>query len=116
MIRLPRILRNFNLFVDGIGYAGLVEQATPPKLAINEVDHQAGGMIAPIGLDMGLQKLELSMIITDYDEAIMRQFGLPDAGGMPMRLKGSIEGDNIGQSQIPIDIECRGRMKELDFG
>ena len=31
---LPKILKNFNVFVDGRGYAGRVEEITLPKLTI----------------------------------------------------------------------------------
>lgn len=51
------ILKNFNLFVDGRGYAGNVSEYTPPNLAVQTEDHRAGGMDAPIALDMGMEGL-----------------------------------------------------------
>ena len=37
---LPRILKNFNLFVDGRGYAGRVDEITLPKLTIKTEEFQ----------------------------------------------------------------------------
>ena len=31
---MVKILKNFNLFVDGRGYAGRAEEVSPPKLSI----------------------------------------------------------------------------------
>ena len=32
---IPKILKNFNLFIDGRGYAGRVEEVTLPKLNLS---------------------------------------------------------------------------------
>jgi P2 family phage contractile tail tube protein len=34
---IPKILKNFNLYVDGRGYAGRVEEITLPKLTITTI-------------------------------------------------------------------------------
>lgn len=41
---IPKILKNFNLFVDGRGYAGKAEEVTPPKLSLKT--QEFGGMDA----------------------------------------------------------------------
>jgi P2 family phage contractile tail tube protein len=40
---MTKILKNFNLFVDGRGYAGRAEEVTPPKLTIKTEELRAGG-------------------------------------------------------------------------
>jgi len=47
---LPKILKNFNVFVDGRGYAGKIDEITLPKLTIKTEEYRAGGM--------GMEKLE----------------------------------------------------------
>ena len=49
---MTKILKNFNLFVDGRGYAGRTEEVTPPKLTIKTEELRAGGMDAPISIDL----------------------------------------------------------------
>ena len=42
-----RLLKNINLFIDGRGYAGKVDEFDPPKLTIKTEEFRAGGMDAP---------------------------------------------------------------------
>ncbi len=49
---LPKILRNFNVFVDGRGYAGKIDEITLPKLTIKTEEYRAGGMDIPINIDI----------------------------------------------------------------
>ena len=41
-IELPRVLKNMNLFVDGRGYAGRVDEIQLPKLTLKTEEHRAG--------------------------------------------------------------------------
>ena len=38
---LPKILKNFNVFVDGRGYAGKIDEITLPKLTIKTEEYRA---------------------------------------------------------------------------
>ena len=55
---IPRKLKHFNLFVDGRGYAGKIEELTLPKVTIKAEEFRAGGMDAPMEIDLGMEKLE----------------------------------------------------------
>ena len=50
---LPKILKNFNVFVDGRGYAGRVDEITLPKLTIKTEEYQGAGMSAPAAAHSG---------------------------------------------------------------
>ena len=52
-IKTPRVLKGFNLFVDGRGYAGKVEELELPKLTIKTEEFRSGGMVAPVELGRG---------------------------------------------------------------
>ena len=43
-IELPRVLKNMNLFVDGRGYAGRIDEIQLPKLTLKTEEHRAIGM------------------------------------------------------------------------
>ena len=62
---MSKILKNFNLFVDGRGYAGRAEEVTPPKLTIKTEEIRNGGMDAPISVDLGMEKLECQFILIE---------------------------------------------------
>ena len=63
---LPKILKNFNVYVDGRGYAGRVDELTLPKLTIKTDEYQWAGMSAPVEIDMGLEKLEMDLTFSDH--------------------------------------------------
>lgn len=48
---LQKILKNFNAFVDGRGYAGRIDEISLPKLSIKTEEHRAGGMDIPVAID-----------------------------------------------------------------
>ena len=73
---MAKILKNFNLFVDGRGYAGKADEVTPPKLTIKTEDFRGGGMDVPAAVDMGMEKLEGSFSIVEYDPEVLKQFGM----------------------------------------
>lgn len=60
-IELPHVLKNMNLFVDGRGYAGRVDEIKLPKLTLKTEEHRAGGMDIPVELELGMDKLEAEL-------------------------------------------------------
>ncbi len=87
-------LRNFNLFIDGIGYAGNVESFTPPTLAMATEEFKAAGMIAPLEVETGmLEKLEASFTLTKL------------APEVEMR---------VGNWLKPISLTARGALQDFD--
>lgn len=111
---LPRILRNFSLYVDGIGYAGRVTEANLPSLAIQTEDFRGGGMDAPAQIDMGMDALELSFTLAEYNEAILNQFGLLNQNAVQVAIRGAMMAN--GENATPIVCNATGHFKEFDPG
>lgn len=109
---LPKILKNFNVYVDGRGYAGRVEEVTLPKLTIKTEEYQGGGMTAPVEVDLGLEKLEMEMTFAEYDPELFKLFGLTDGSEVAFTIRGGIQG--AGET-LPVVVNVRGFFKELDF-
>ncbi|GFR20643.1 phage tail tube protein FII [Trichonephila clavata] len=84
---LPKILKNFNVFVDGRGYAGKIDEVTLPKLTIKTEEYRAGGMDIPINIDMGMEKLEAEFTFAEYDSELFRLFGLIDGNSVSLTLR-----------------------------
>ncbi|MCD6527000.1 MAG: phage major tail tube protein [Desulfuromonas sp.] len=112
---LPEILKNFSLFVEGRGYAGRVDEVTLPKLTRKMEEYRAGGMNAPVELDMGMEKLECSFTLSECNVDVLRQFGVSDAAIVPVKLKGAVESDADG-AVVAVEVVLRGRWRELDMG
>jgi P2 family phage contractile tail tube protein len=111
---LPKILRNFSLYVDGIGYAGKVTEATPPTLTVKTDEFRAGGMDAPVEIDMGMEPLNLSFILAEYSDSLLRQFGLLDQNAVQVALRGAMV-DN-GTAATSVVVNGTGHFKEFDPG
>ena len=113
-IELPRVLKNMNLFVDGRGYAGRVDEIQLPKLTLKTEEHRAGGMDLPVELDLGMEKLEAQLTISDFDPELFKIFGLLDVSEAQLTLRGAIQAQ--GQTAQPVVVHLRGGWKELDPG
>jgi uncharacterized protein len=114
MISLPRVLKNMNLFVDGRGYAGRIDEIQLPKLTLKTEEHRAGGMDVPVQVDLGMEKLEAQLTISDYDPEIFKLFGLLDQQDTQITIRGAIQAQG-GEAQ-PVVVNLRGGWKELDTG
>ncbi len=110
---IPKILKNFNLFIDGRGYAGRVEEVNLPKLSIKTEEFRAGGLDAPVLVDMGIEKLEGSFTLLEYDKDVLKQFGLVSGNAVQVTMRGAIQDDSNVSAVI---VKLRGMYTEMDMG
>lgn len=111
MTQLPRIIKNMNLFVDGVGMAGFIETLTTPTLALQMEEHRAGGMDIPVELDMGMDKLECSFELSEPNETAIRCLGFP---GKLFIARSAIQRD--GEAALPYIVNMTGTLKSMDPG
>lgn len=112
---LPHKLKNFNAFVDGDSYAGIVAELGLPKIAIAGEDYRGAGMLGPVTADLGLEKLELEETYGGIVDKIAAQLGNPDASGAMVRFVGAYQSDETGNVKAA-ELVVRGRVAELDPG
>jgi P2 family phage contractile tail tube protein len=110
---LPQTIRAMNLSVDGKGFLGAVEEVVLPKLKIKTHAFKAGGMDTPIELDMGLEKLECSFTVANYDRDLFKAFDITPNRHLPLTMRGAIEEDG---TIHPVVLRLEGACKELDMG
>lgn len=108
------VLKNINLFVDGRGYAGQVEEFNPPKLKLKTEDFRAGGMDAPVELTMGLEKLEADFTLISFDSDVLGHFGVAEGFSVPFTMRGALE--SLDGTVKAVVITLRGKIKEMDPG
>jgi hypothetical protein len=111
---IENVLKNVNLFVDGRGYAGQVEELTPPKLSMKTEEFRGGGMDAAVELDMGMEKLEASFSLKKYDKDVLSLFGLAPGNLVPLTFRGVVESED--GTVKPLVIQLRGKIREIDDG
>ncbi|EPF0642580.1 phage major tail tube protein [Vibrio parahaemolyticus] len=110
---LPQVIRAMNLFADGKGYAGVVEEVTPPKLTLKTEEFKAGGMDAPLELDQGMEKLECNFTVASYEKELFAAYGLVPGKMINVTLRGAFEQDGEIHEVVMV---LNGSWKELDFG
>ena len=107
---LPRVLKNFTAYVDGRGYIGRVESCQLPDLATADVEYRGGGMDAPVDLDMGTAKLDVQIVLAEYDPNIIKLWGVFTAE-TPIVLRGAIQ--RQGEDAVPVVVRLQGRLKQI---
>jgi P2 family phage contractile tail tube protein len=108
------IIRNMTVSVDGRGYAGDVTEFTTPNLTLSTEEHRAGGMDAPVTLDMGMEAIEASFQLTNYDASLLTQFGLREGNQVPLVGRGVME--SYDGTVRPVVVTMRGKITGLDRG
>ncbi|MBF9235594.1 phage major tail tube protein [Microvirga alba] len=108
------VRKNLNLFVDGRGYAGQIDEFNPPKLALVTEEFRAGGMDAPIELTMGMEKLETDFSLISYDKDVLALFGVAEGAVVPFVAREALE--SFDGTVTAVVHTMRGKIRELDPG
>ena len=111
---IPQTLYNLNLFIDGVNFAGIATQVTPPKLKIKAEDYRGGGMDAPIKMDLGLEALEANFALSGISIDALRFFGLADQSAFNGVFRGAFR-THKGEVQSCV-VTLRGMLTEIDMG
>lgn len=110
---LPKLVRNFGVFIDGRGYIGRADEVELPKLSIKAEEYRGGGMDAPSEQDMGMEKLECTITLPELDPDAIKLFGLYGKT-FGVTLRGAIR--KQGEEAEAAVIQLVGAFKEMDFG
>jgi P2 family phage contractile tail tube protein len=105
MATIPKVIKNFNVTVDGVGYAGRAESVKLPELKIKTEEHRTGGMDIPVDLDMGMEKLELQFTLSEHAASVFRQFGIFSGNGVALQFRAAKSDDFTVE---PYVINCSG--------
>lgn len=108
------VLKNINLFVDGRGYAGQVDEFNAPKLTLQTEDYRAGGMDAPLKITMGMEGLESDFTLKGYDRSVLALFGVKEGATVPITLLAALESYDGTVTQVKHNL--RGKFTEVDSG
>lgn len=113
---LPAILKNMNLFHNGVSYVGQIPEVTVPKLAIKLEAYRGAGMMADLGVDMGLDGfIEFGWKAGGHITAIYAGFGAVTHDAELLRWVGAYQDDGTGLWKS-VEITVRGRHQEIDPG
>ena len=85
------IRKNFNLFVDGRGYAGQTDEFNFPELSLQTEEYRAGGMDAPIDLTTGLEKLTADFTLSSASKDVMSLFSVREGAQVKFTVREAME-------------------------
>lgn len=108
------VRKNLNLFVDGRGYAGQIEDFNAPKLALKVAEWHAGGMAAPIDLKMGMEKMTTDFALLKYDRDVLALFGVANGQSVAFVAREALE--SFDGTVTPVIHTMRGRITNIDPG
>jgi uncharacterized protein len=108
------ILKNINLFVDGRGYAGQLEEFNPPVLTLKTEDFRAGGMDGPVKVTMGMEPLDCDFSLKSYSREVLALFGVVEGAVVPLVVREALE--SYDGTVTPVVHTMRGKITELDQG
>lgn len=111
---IPRVLRNFNLFVNGIGYAGRVTEAELPELSVKTEEHRGGGMDGVAEIDLGMEALNAKLTFAEYVPDVFKAFGKMDGTAVRIQLRGALQRD--GETAVPCIVDLHGGFKKNTMG
>jgi hypothetical protein len=110
---IPRVLRNFSAFVNGLGYLGRVTECELPDLKVKTEDHRGAGMDAPVEIDMGMEVLTAKLTFAEYIPDVMKQFG--NLGSETrIQIRGALQRDK--EIAVPCVVEFNGGFKTATMG
>lgn len=114
-MNLPRQLKDMNVFADGESFIGECLAFTDAKLAMKLEEYRGGGMLGPVDLQMGLEKIEVTHKYGGEMPSLNRGFGAPTVDASQLRFAGGFQNDQTGGFD-DLQIVVRGRHVEIDNG
>lgn len=109
----PKTLKAFNVYVNGIGFAGKAD-VTLPELELETDTHRAGGMDSSIEIDMGMNVGEAMVKFHEYNADVIKLFGQVGENPVSLIARGAMQAED--GSVVPVLVELRGRGKKLSPG
>lgn len=112
---LPRKLKAFAAFVDGVNYMGEVPEVTLPTLSRKTDEYRAGGMNGPIAQDFGSEKMEAEIKGAGWMKHLASKWGAGTHDAVMIRFAGALQSDDS-ETVTPVEVVMRGRLTEIDPG
>lgn len=108
------VRKNLNLFVDGRGMAGKIEEFNAPELALKLEEFRAGGMDVPVDITMGMEGLKTDFSLISYDKRVLALFGVAEGQTCPLVAREALE--SFDGTVTPVVHTMRGKITKISPG
>lgn len=106
------VLKDFNVSIDGRGYAGMATELVLPKLDITTEDIRAAGMDSSEAVDMGMEPMEAEITLSGYDVSLLKLWGLT-GDSVPLTARGAMQSEDGTVTAATVNLQ--GKMVGLDM-
>ncbi|WP_269497212.1 phage major tail tube protein [Castellaniella sp. S9] len=108
------ILYDMNLFVDGRGYAGRIQEIKLPVIKPKMMGYNAGGMAAEVDVPMGrFEKLEAEATLKSFDKDVLATMRILPGEQFAFVARGAMVSDD--GTKKPVVVTLRGLLSEVDM-
>lgn len=114
-VRMPFGLRNFSLHINNIGYAGVVTKGKLPDVSIKTEDHRASGMEGNRKLDHGLEDMEATFSLAEFNDGAMKLTGILNGSNTELKFRGALSNDES-PNAIPVEATIKGAIHKSEPG
>ncbi|QDK34531.1 phage major tail tube protein [Sphingomonas sp. IC081] len=111
----PSKLVDMNCYGEGDSWKGEVPELTIPKLALKTEEYRGGGMLGPVIIDQGIDKIEFEFKAGGMFLSPLQQFGATTVDAAQLRFVGGYRNQGTGVVDY-VEVVARGRYTEVDFG
>lgn len=108
---MPKNLKNFNVFVDGVTYIGVAEKVKLPDLKRKTEDLRAAGMNGPVKVDVGQEGMTCEHEYAGFVSEMFKTWGIAKVDGTMLRFAGALQQDD-NAAVTAVEIIMRGRHSE----
>lgn len=91
---MPSTFKKYNVFIDGHGLAGQIEEYEPPQIKLKIEDFQGAGMLGPVGMMLGVEALDGSLTLGGQVREVLRRFGGCTHNGVIIRIMSAYQSDD----------------------
>lgn len=112
---LPSVLKNFNVFNEGVSHMGKVEEIKLPDLKRKMEKFRGGGMDGAVSVDLGQEPLDMESTYGGIMEDVLKQYGCVGVAGKMLRFAGAYQADDTCKWQA-VEVVVRGRHEEISMG
>lgn len=108
----PSIVKNYNLFVQGRGKAGLCDEAEVPEYVERTEEHSAGGMDGTAEVGMGQEAMRAKFTMAEVDPDLLRLVGIANGNTARLVLRASAQREDESFTTAHV-YEMHGAIRNL---
>lgn len=108
------VRKQINLFVDGRGQAGQIQEYNAPQLTLKTEELHAGGMYGPVELTMGMEAMNCDFSLVSYDTQVLALFGVAEGQQVQFTARQALESYDGSVSALVHNM--RGKIKQIEPG